>query len=102
MIDPGIGAPGRDHADRHGEQDHDDGRGDGQGYRRLHALGEEVHHRLVGKDRNAEIAAGETAEPDGKLLIERAIETELAANLRDLLWRGMVARDQGGGVAGTE
>ena len=102
MINPGIGAPGRDHADRHGEQDHDDGRGEGEGYRRLHALGQEARDRLVGKDRNAEIAAEQATQPHRKLLIERPIETELRANVGNLLRRGLVARDQRGRVAGAE
>src|SRR5262245_64573602 len=102
MIDPGVGAPGREHADWHGEQDHDDGRGDGEGYGRLHALGQEVRDRLVGKDRYAEIAAQQAAQPDRKLLIERPIETELAANVRNLLRCGLVAGDQRRRVARTE
>ena len=102
MIDPGIGAPGRDHADRYGEQDHHDGGGDGERNRRLHALGQKPRDRLVGKDRNAEVAAQQATEPDRELLIERPIETELAANVGNLLRRGMVAGDQPGRVAGTE
>ena len=98
-IDPGAVFPGRDHAERHRDQDgKDDGR-DRDRDRRLDALADHFQHRHVGNQGHAEIAMQELADPGEELGVERFVEAERGADAFKLLGGRVVARQDRGGIA---
>src|SRR5262249_13556779 len=99
-IDEGALPPRGQHAERDGDADADDHREQRQRDRRLRTLADQRRHRQARIDRGTEIAAYDAAEPDRDLRGERLVEPELGADLRDVLGRRVVARDDDRRVAG--
>jgi len=93
---------GGDHADRHGDADREDQRAGGKRQGRFDTLGDQFGDGLLEEVALAEIAAQDVADPDPELLPDRQLEAELLANRRDLVRRGIVARNHRRRIAGCE
>jgi hypothetical protein len=65
----------------------------------LEAIADQLGHRLLEEKRFAEVAASDPPDPDQELLDDRPLEAKLQPDLRHLLGRRAVARDDGGGIA---
>src|SRR3546814_11583936 len=99
-VDQGSGAPGRQDAERKGQEDRDNRRGHGEGDGRLDPLHEQFGDGFVREDRDTEIALRDVGQPDVELLVYRTVEPELPAELLDLLLGTLVARAGGGRITG--
>jgi hypothetical protein len=66
------------------------------------AIPDQLGHRLLEEEGLPEVAASDPADPDDELLDDGALEAELDPDLRHLLGRRAVARDDGSGVAPRE
>jgi hypothetical protein len=97
VVIPGGDDP-RGHAEEHGDQ----GPPDREEQRGLDPL----HHRFRDgapqEDRVAEIAGQQASVPVHELHGQRLVEAELAAELADVVGRGVRPRDDAGGIAGGE
>ena len=67
---------------------------------RLDTLADQSRHRLAGDTWSCRGRRAARAGPTQELAPQRLVEAELGADLRDLLGRGVVAGDDGGGIAG--
>ena len=102
MIGPHAAPGRREHAERDAHADGDHHRRQQQFQGRREKEAEFPGHRLPGRERSAEVAAGEPAHVHRVLRRQRPVETEPLAHLLQLLRRGVAARRGAGGVAGQE
>ena len=94
--------PGREHAEADRERHGDEEGRQRERQRRLDALADELHHRLVREDRDAEIALHDGGGPAQELHRQRIVEAEALADAGDLLRARVVAGDDRRRIAGRE
>ena len=90
------------HAERHRNQDCQDDGQSGHRNRRLQPLPDELGHRHVREDGNAEIALGKVADPAHELDVHWLIQPEPLPDLHDVGRARIVAGDDRRGIAGGE
>ena len=74
VVDPAVPPHGGGHAERHTDHDGEEARDRRQLDRRRDVLPDVVEHRAAGRDRLAEVAAGEPGEEDPVLLVQRPVQ----------------------------
>ena len=102
LVDQRALLVGGEHAERHGDRDREDDRGERQRERRLEPARDQFGDGLLEEEEFAEVAAQDVDQPDEELGEDRLVEPEAVADCRDLLGVCVVARDDRGRVAGRE
>ena len=98
-VEPAVSSVRAVHAERHGDQQADDDRPEGDEHRRRHPLLEHLDVRLAGHVRVAPVTGEDVLQPVHVLHRQRVVEVRVVRlDLRDLLLGDEPAREIAGGI----